>query len=235
MKKKGRIYLLPSPLGEEGLQALPEYGRAIMRDLTFFVAERAKTTRALLKAIDYPRPIQEAHIEELNKRTRLEGVAPLLAPVRKGHDLGMISEAGCPGIADPGARLVEAAHREGIQVVPVVGPSSILLALMGSGLSGQQFCFHGYLSPKRPQLGKDLKRLEQQASRFKQTQIFMETPYRNMAVLEEAVKNLSPSTRFAVAADLTLPTEYIFTQTIAEWKKKPLPDLHKRPAIFLIG
>jgi 16S rRNA (cytidine1402-2'-O)-methyltransferase len=233
--KKGKLYLIPSPLGEEGLAGIPEHTLSVLHALKHLVAERAKTTRRLLKSSGFSGSLQEVRIEELNKRTEDQDIRLLLEPARQGQDMGMISEAGCPGVADPGARLVEAAHREGIRVVPLVGPSSILLALMGSGLSGQQFCFHGYLSPKRPQLGKDLKRLEQLARRFKQTQIFMETPYRNMAVLEEAIKNLSPSTRFAVAADLTLPTEYVHTQTIAEWKKKDLPELHKRPAIFLIG
>ena len=138
-------------------------------------------------------------------------------------------------MADPGAEIVKMAHEKGIKVIPLVGPSSILLALMASGMNGQSFAFHGYLSPKKPELGRELKRLEQMAQRYKQTQIFIETPYRNKGVIEEAMKSLSPKTQFCVAADLSLGSEFIFSKKIKKWKKAELPDLHKRPAIFLIG
>ena len=146
-----------------------------------------------------------------------------------------MSEAGCPGVADPGALVVEWAHKNGFVVAPLVGPSSILLALMGSGFNGQSFQFHGYLSAKKGEIGRDLKRLEDIARNKKQAQIFIETPYRNMALIESAFANLQSATRFCIAADLTTPPQYIVTKTIAEWKKTELPDLHKKPAIFLLG
>ncbi len=230
----GRLLLLPAPLGENSLHTIPEYAINAMHQLKYFIAERAKTTRHFLKATQLPIPIQELNITELNKRTDPSEIPLLLAPALEGHDIGLLSEAGCPAVADPGAKLVGTAHKKGIEVVPFVGPSSILLALMASGLNGQQFCFNGYLSPKRPLLAKDLKRLETKSQKNGQTQIFMETPYRNNALLEEATKALNTSTLFCVAADITLPTQFIKTQTIEQWRKKPLPDLHKRPAIFLL-
>lgn len=231
----GKLFLLPAPLGSESLHTIPDYALSIMHQLRFFVAERARTTRRYLKASGYPLPLPVAHIEELNKDTPDEAVPGLLKPAMEGNDIGLMSEAGCPGIADPGARLVEAAHRAGLEVIPLVGPSSIFLALMASGMGGQHFAFHGYLSPKRPLLAKDLKRLEQLARSTGSTQIFMETPYRNQAVLEEAILNLAGNTRFALATDLTLPSQFIRSQPINHWKKGTLPNLHKRPTIFLIA
>ena len=146
----------------------------------------------------------------------------------------MLSEAGCPGVADPGAEIAKLAHEKGIEVIPLVGPSSILLALMASGMNGQSFVFHGYLSPKKELIGKDLKRLEQMAQKHKQTQLFIETPYRNRQLVEQAFKSLSSKTRFCIAMDLTLPNQYVVTKTIGEWRKTKLPELHKRPAVFLL-
>jgi len=146
-----------------------------------------------------------------------------------------LSEAGCPGIADPGAEVVRRAHALGIQVVPLAGPSSIVLALMASGMNGQSFCFHGYLSAKRPELERDLKRLEQTALRLHQTQLFIEAPYRNGQVIETALKTLGSGTLFGIACDLTLPEQYVRCLPVSEWHKTPPPDLHKRPAVFLIG
>lgn len=217
------------------MHTLPEYLHPIIHRLDTFVAERAKTARHFIKASGMPRPISELHISELNKRTEQHEIANMLQPIVEGKDIGLMSEAGCPGVADPGAELVKIAHERGIQVVPLVGPSSILLALMASGMNGQSFSFHGYLSPKRPELGKDLKRLEQLAHRHKQTQLFIETPYRNTNVVEEALKHLAGHTRLGIAADITLASEYIKVATIKDWKKGALPDLHKRPAIFMIA
>ncbi len=157
----------------------------------------------------------------------------LLKPALDGHDLGILSEAGCPGIADPGAKLVELAHRRGVEVVPLVGPSSILLALMASGMNGQSFAFHGYLSAKSP--ADDLKRLEQLAVKRRQTQVFIETPYRNKAIIEQVLRVLQPGTRFCIAADLTLATQFVQTKTIGEWRKAPPMGLDKRPVVFLVG
>ncbi len=234
MAKKGKLFLIPSPLGEQAEAALPAYVISILHRLDYFIAERAKTARHFIKATDPVKPFDALTFYELNKRTPPETIPSFLEPAERGFDIGLLSEAGCPGVADPGARVVQVAHQRGLQVVPLVGPSSILLALMASGLNGQNFCFHGYLAPQKNQLGRDLKKLEQWSARAHQTQIFIETPYRNEQVLDQALKNLNPSTFFCVAADLTLPTEYIATYTIADWKKIKPPKLHKRPAVFLL-
>lgn len=235
MQKTGKLYLIPSPLGPGGLHALPQHLLSILHGLEYLVAERAKTARAFLKQSGTPKPISAYRIEELNEHTPVGELAALFAPVLQGHDMGVLSEAGCPGIADPGAKLVEIAHLHGAEVVPLVGPSSILLALMAAGLDGQRFAFHGYLAPKTPDMAKDLKRLEALSGNRGGTQVFMETPYRNKAVVEQALLVLLPTTRFCIAADLTLPTQFVRTLPIAAWRKLPPPDLQKRPTIFLIG
>ena len=170
----------------------------------------------------------------MNKFTDPNEWESFLNPAKEGHDIGLLSEAGCPGIADPGAVIVEIAHRIGIEVHPLVGPSSILLALMGAGMNGQNFCFHGYLSPKKELLPKELKRLEQLSTKNKQTQIFIETPYRNNQLIETALKVLNANTRFCIAVDLTTDKAFIQTKKINLWKKGKRPDFHKRPAIFLL-
>lgn len=231
--KKGKLYLIPSPLGEDALHTIPAHTIGILHHLTCLVAERAKTARHFIKKTNPPKPIGEYQITELNEHTPDQEILVLLQPALEGHDLGVLSEAGCPGVADPGAKLVSMAHRHGVEVVPLTGPSSILLALMASGMSGQQFCFHGYLPPKANDLAKDLKRLELLSEKHRQTQIFIETPYRNKNVVEQALLALQPDTLFCIAADLTLPTQFVQTKPIAAWQKTPPPDLHKRPAIFL--
>ena len=197
--------------------------------------ERAKTGRRFLRQTDYPGAIQDLTIFELDKHDAQKGMQEMLQPALKGEDIGLMSEAGCPGVADPGALIVAKAHQLGIAVKPLVGPSSILLALMASGMNGQQFRFHGYLSPKRPQLIQDLKRLEQRIGKHGETQIFIETPYRNRNIVEEALEHLAESTYFCIAVDLTLPTEWVFAAPIKTWKNREIPDLHKRPALFLLG
>ncbi len=235
MKQKGKLYLIPTPLGDDVLPTIPQYVVDILQQLDFFIAERAKTARHFIKTTKPVKAFADLHFSELNKRTTLEEINQMLRPAEQGNDMGLLSEAGCPGVADPGAVIVEMAHQRGIEVVPLVGPSSILLALMGSGMNGQNFSFVGYLSAKKPDLAKDLKRLEQVANKQKQTQIFIETPYRNGQMIETALATLNAKTRFCIAADLTLSTEYILTKRVGEWKKITLPDLHKKPAIFLIG
>lgn len=230
----GTLYMIPTPLGEEGFQAIPADVIDRVARLDFFVAEREKTARRFIKQCAPTKSQQLLHIEELNKRTSLEELPDLLKPLLDGNDLGMLSEAGCPGVADPGAVLVRAAHEKGIQVVPLTGPSSIILALMAGGMNGQSFCFHGYLPAKLPELQQRLKQLEQQAGRFRQTQLFIETPYRNQKLLENILNTLQTHTVLSIAADLTLPSAYIRTQTIGEWRSAELPDLHKRPAVFSI-
>ncbi|MEM9836173.1 MAG: SAM-dependent methyltransferase [Bacteroidota bacterium] len=231
----GKLYLIPTPLGPDGDHVIPEYALEIARRLTVFVLEKGKVGRQVLKQYQISTPLRECRFFELNKFTDAKDIPGFLTPaLEEGLDIGLLSDAGAPGVADPGAEVVMAAHRKGIEVVPLVGPSSILLALMACGMNGQRFTFHGYLSPKRPQLAKDLKRLERDSQQRKETQLFIEAPYRNMAVLETALGCLSTSTMLCVATDLTLTTQYIKTQTVARWRKQPLPDLHKRPTIFLV-
>ena len=230
----GKLYLIPTPLGEDGLHALPGYWLPVLHRLDYFIAERAKTARRFIKSTAPERPISVLHFEELNKRTAESDIDGFLQPLLDGHDVGLLSEAGCPGVADPGSAVVARAHRLDIEVVPLVGPSSILLALMASGMNGQGFSFVGYLPPKQPMLGKELQRLEAVARRHRSTQIFIETPYRNRTLVEHLLRTLAPQTRLCIAADLTLPTEYIRTRSIADWSTQPPPDLHKRPAIFLL-
>lgn len=235
MKKNGKLYLIPSPLGENSLHAIPTYVVDLIHKIEYVVAERAKTARHFIKSTDTPRPMPTYQVSELNLRTPQSELDEMLQPVFEGKDVGMMSEAGCPGVADPGAKLVALAHRIGVEVVPMVGPSSILLALMASGMNGQNFRFLGYLPAKVEALASSLKKIELRAKKENQTQLFIEAPYRNRQVIEQALKVLSPETMFCIAADLTLETEFIASKKISAWKKEQVPDLHKRPAIFLIG
>jgi 16S rRNA (cytidine1402-2'-O)-methyltransferase len=235
MTSFGKLYLIPVPLGENAMHTLPAYLHPIVRDLDTFVVEKAKTARHFLKNIQEMPPIQTLTIAELNDQTPRAEVVELLKPLLAGKNVGLMSEAGCPAVADPGAWLVEAAHQKGIEVVPLVGPSSILLAIMGSGMNGQSFTFHGYIANKQPDLERDLKRLEQNARKLNQSQIFIETPYRNKALIDNALRFLQADIRLCIAADLTLPTQYIVTKTISAWRTNPPPDLHKRATVFIIG
>ena len=231
---KGKLFLIPTELGEGATHPIPIYVVEKIHDLRFFIAERAKTARHFIKSTKPPYPISDLTVMELNKRVDTQEKKSFLKPLLEGKDVGLVSEAGCPGIADPGAEIVKMAHERGIEVHPLVGPSSILLALMGSGMNGQSFAFQGYLSAKKPQLSSDLKKMEQLSAKHRQTQIFIETPYRNNGFVETALSALSPNTRFCIACDLTLSSQYIVTKTIANWRKSELPDLHKRPTVFLI-
>lgn len=232
--QKGKLYLIPAPLGENAVHTIPPYVISILHELNFFIAERAKTARHFIKETNPVKPFAELVFSELNKHTDPAALKSMLQAALRGQDVGLLSEAGCPGVADPGARIVQLAHELGIEVVPLVGPSSILLALMASGMNGQSFAFQGYLPAKRPDLARELKQLEQVSGRLHQTQIMIETPYRNQAFIETALENLRPDTLLGIATDLTLPTQYVCTRTINAWKQQALPDLHKRPTIFLI-
>nr|WP_308447343.1 SAM-dependent methyltransferase [Parachitinimonas caeni] len=213
---------------------LPEDVRLIANRLNHWVVENAKTARRILKAYDPDRVIAEIEMATLNEHTQEAELRPLLAPLLAGKDVGLISEAGCPGVADPGAQLVRLAHEQNIRVIPLVGPSSILLALMASGASGQRFRFHGYLPTDAQTRSSRLKELEGDSRRHQETQLFIETPYRNMALLDALLNTCRPDTLLAVACDLTTPTEQIISRTIASWKKQEKPELGKRPALFLI-
>ena len=234
---QGKLYLIPTPLVEpfeDHLHTIPAYVIDIIHGLDTFIAERAKTARHFIKATKQPIPLPNLTVFELDDKGQFADYQELSEILNAGKSVGVLSEAGCPGVADPGAAVVAWAHRQNIEVVPLVGPSSILLALMASGMNGQSFVFHGYVSAKREDLGKDLKKLEETAKRLQQTQIFIETPYRNGQMIETAFKVLQPNTRFGIAADLTGTPQYIAVKTIAEWKKAKLPELHKHPVVFLI-
>ncbi len=230
----GTLYLIPTTLGESALAAvIPQDVQQRVRTLEYFVAENPKTARAYLKQVGMARPLQELHIATLDEHTAEAAIAGLAAPLRAGHDLGVMSEAGCPGIADPGAKLVLYAQRQGMRVVPLVGPSSILLALMASGLEGQRFTFHGYLPVADAERLKALRDLEKQSRRLKQTQIFIETPYRNGRLVQSILDICAADTLLCIAAEVSLATEDIRTMTVAQWKKAP-PRLERRPSLFLL-
>lgn len=231
----GALYLIPTPLGDGIIEPLPTYMIQQVHQIDVFIVERGKTARQFLKQIKTPIPLQEMTFFELNKRTDPSAIESFLVPaLKEGKNIGLLSEAGCPGVADPGAVVVKMAHQKGVKVVPFVGPSSILLALMASGMNGQQFAFHGYLPIKSPDRKKALKDLERESAKRNQTQIFIETPYRNDGFVEDALSVLQSSTLFGIATDITLPSEYICTHNVQKWKKVDIPKLHKRPTIFLL-
>ena len=225
------LYAIPTPLGAAPERSLPASVLAQVKALRDFVAENAKSARAFLSAAG-AKP-REVSIAELNEHSDLSTVQDLLQPLREGRDLGLVSEAGCPAIADPGAALVEAAQREGLRVVPLVGPSSITLALMASGLEGQRFAFCGYLPRDAAERKRRLKALERRSREERETEIFIETPYRNEAMLAALLETCEPQTRLCIAADLTLPSESVKTRSIAEWRRAGAP-LGRRPAVFLL-
>lgn len=222
------LYAIPTPLGASPEEALPAPALHQIRNIKDFAVENAKSARAFLGAVGMPCPIQELSIQLLD-----DGAADLLKPLREGRALGLLSEAGCPAIADPGAALVEAAHREGFRVVPLVGPSSIVLALMASGLEGQRFAFCGYLPREDSQRKQRIRELEGRSRQEKQTEIFIETPYRNEALLAALLSTCNPRTLLCVAADLTLPGESVTTRTVAQWRRAKAA-IGRRPAVFLI-
>lgn len=220
------LYAIPTPLGATPAEALPAPALDTVRTLKDFVVENAKSARAFLGAVGLP-------VRELNIRTIDADLASLLQPLREGRPLGLLSEAGCPAIADPGAALVEAAHREGFRVLPLVGPSSITLALMASGLEGQRFAFCGYLPREPAERARRIRALEGRSRKEKETQIFIETPYRSDALLAALLESCRVTTKLCVAADLTLPSETIATRSVAEWRRAK-PVLGRRPAVFLL-
>ena len=228
------LYLIPTSLGETDLdRILPAYNNEIVNRLDFFIVEDVRTARRFLKKINPATDIDSKTFYVLNQHTRPEEIAGFLKPLSEGREVGVISEAGCPAIADPGADVVAIAQEKGFKVVPLVGPSSILLALMASGFNGQSFAFNGYLPVQPADRTKAIKRLENRAHNEKQSQIFIETPYRNMKMLQDIISVCQPSTRLCIAADITLETEFIHTKTVNDWKKQ-LPDLNKRPCIFIL-
>lgn len=245
----GTLFLIPNTLGSTPFETsdplawlIPQQVQALTARLDYFIGENAKSTRAHLKAIAarFPleKPLQEIRISELNVNTEAAALPALLAPLLDGKDAGLISEAGVPAVADPGANLVRLAHRHGITVRPLVGPSSLLLAVMASGLNGQSFAFNGYLPTDAAARAKRVRQLEERSRSERQTQLFIETPYRNAALLEALVSHCHPRTLVSVACDLTLESETVQTRSASEWKAEiaggKAPDLHKRPTVFLI-
>lgn len=233
--EKGKIYLIPTTLGENAQieYSIPTFVSEIVNSIEHYVVENEKTARHYLKKLKIQRPLQELHLYPLNKFTPIEDIPGYLKPAHEGKSIGLISEAGCPGIADPGADIVKLAHEQGIKVVPLVGPSSILLALIASGLNGQNFAFHGYLPIEARERVKKIKELELYSRQHNQTQIFIETPYRNDKLFADIIASCNNETLLCLATDITLRTEQISTHPVIFWKKKK-PVLNKRPAVFLI-
>lgn len=231
---KGKLYLIPTTLGESNAEeVLPVLVKRVIEVVDHYIVENEKTARKSIKAV-YPEKVQSALIlSTLNKHTDVSEHNEMLKPCLDGINIGLMSEAGCPGVADPGAAIVKLAHEKGIQVVPLVGPSSILLAMMASGMNGQSFAFNGYLPIDKSEKKSALKNYEKLSQDKNQSQLFIETPYRNNKLMEDLLQTLHPNTHLCIAADITLPTEYIKTFRANDWKKVKI-DLHNRPTIFII-
>ena len=238
MAEKGILYMIPCPISDstEVFDVLPEANRRIMDSLDYFIVENVRSARRFLSKARVSRRIEDLEFVELNEHT-IAGAAveAMVKPIEAGRSAGVISEAGVPGVADPGALVVEACHKRGIKVVPLVGPSSILLAMMASGLNGQSFAFVGYLPVKPPERAKALKSLERRAHVERQSQIFIEAPYRNVKLAEQILAVCGADTRLTIACDITSPEQIIVTRSVAQWRKCGLPDIAKRPTIFIIG
>lgn len=231
---KGKLYLIPTTLGEnEPLEVMPYSVRTVIERIDHYVVENEKSARRFIKKITPKKPQPSLVLMKLDKYADELETRTYLDVCEEGISVGLLSEAGVPAVADPGATIVKLAHEKGIQVVPLVGPSSILLALMASGMNGQNFAFNGYLPIDKVDRKKAIKELERLSKEKNQSQIFIETPYRNEKMFTDLKSTLTPGTRLCIAADITLPEEYIKTYTVAEWKQQQ-PDLHKRPAIFII-
>jgi 16S rRNA (cytidine1402-2'-O)-methyltransferase len=231
----GTLYLIPVTLGDDMVQhVIPDYVLNVARNLETFVVESEKSARHFLSNIKTLKPVRELNLHLLNEHTDMKVLPDLLAPLLAGHNVGLMSDAGCPAVADPGAQLVQLAHKKGIRVVPMVGPSSILLSLMASGLNGQQFAFLGYLPVEKSQRNQKLKEIEKRSASHKETQLFIETPYRNQAMLDAILQTCHAQTQLCIACDVSLDSEMIVTKSIASWKSSAPIDIHKRPCLFLM-
>lgn len=230
--KSGKLYLIPNVISDGSEHAvIPVHVKEVISDLKFFLVENVRTTRRYISSLRLGMVINDLKFDVLDKNTPIEQIPVLMQPILQGEDIGIISESGCPGIADPGSVAVAYAHRKNIQVIPLVGPSSILMALMASGFNGQSFVFHGYLPIDKSKKKEKLKSMEQAAIKMEQTQVFMDTPYRNQQLLEDIIATCKPNTLLSIAKDITGKNEMISTRTIAEWKRHP-PSMHKIPVIF---
>ena len=232
------LYLIPTPISDESAldAVLPPHNMEIINALDYFIVENTRSARRFLSKVGYSRRIDDAEFVELNEHTtNMAEVDKMVAPIIAGRSAGVISEAGVPAVADPGQAVVALCHSHNIRIVPLVGPSSILMAVMASGLSGQSFAFNGYLPVKEPDCGRAIKRLESRAISEHQSQVVIEAPYRNIRLAEAILRHCQPETRLAIACDISSPTEYIKMQSVAEWRRTQLPDIQKRPTIFIIG
>ena len=235
---KGTLYLIPCPIDPEGSvdAVLPAANRDVIASLDYFIVENVRSARRFLAKCGLTEQIDRSEFRELNEHTvAAADIEALVKPLAEGRSAGVISEAGVPAVADPGAAVVALCHRKGIRVVPLVGPSSIIMAVMASGLNGQSFAFNGYLPDKTPERVKAIRLFERRAVTEHQTQVFIETPYRNLKLWEQLMQTCAPTTMLTVAADITAADEYIATRTVGEWRKCGVPDIGRRPAIFAIG
>lgn len=232
MSTKAKIYLIPIPIAEDALQTLPEQIRTTTLEVTHYFVENIRTARRFLKSVHKEIVIDDLHFSEIDKREGPD-LSTLSQWVKEGQTIGIMSESGCPGIADPGAIIINRAHEMNVPIYPLTGPNSIVLSLMASGMNGQSFAFNGYLPVKNPERSKQIKHFEQRSKSEHQTQIFIETPYRNNQLLEDLLKNCAPNTQLCLAQDISGADEYIKTKTIKDWRKQK-PELKKLPAVFLL-
>jgi 16S rRNA (cytidine1402-2'-O)-methyltransferase len=231
----GTLYFIPVTMGADNInQVLPPDVVRLAQTLDEFIVENEKTARHFLGVIQHPKPIREISLKTLDKRTEDKALSALLSSLIAGQSVGLMSEAGCPGVADPGARLASLAHKKGIRVAPLVGPSSVLLSLMASGLNGQRFTFLGYLPAEKTARIQQIKAIEQRAKTHNETQIFIETPFRNQHMLDDILSHCESETELCIACNISLPDELIVTKRIRAWKQATLPDLHKKPTVFLL-
>ncbi|MFI3316189.1 MAG: SAM-dependent methyltransferase [Rikenellaceae bacterium] len=234
----GILYLIPCPIAEDGnvWETIPAANKTVIDSLDYFIVENTRSARRFLSKCKVANPIDSLEFVELNEHSH-SGVEieKMVDPIAAGRSAGVISEAGVPGVADPGALVVEVCHRRGIKVVPLVGPSSIIMAVMASGLNGQSFAFNGYLPIKPAERGKAIRNFERRAQQEGQSQLFIEAPYRNVKLVEQLLGTLSPKTKLTIAMDITSPEEFILTQEVEKWRRAKLPELNRRPAIFIIG
>lgn len=234
MKPTGKLYLIPTTLGDsDPMDVLPQTVKRAIGFIDDYIVENEKTARKFIKSVDPEKVQATLRLNALNKHTEVSEHSKMIQPCLEGKNIGLMSEAGCPGVADPGAVIVKLAHEKGIQVIPLVGPSSILLAMMSSGMNGQSFAFNGYLPIDKGEKKSALKNFEKLSADKNQSQLFIETPYRNNKLLEDILQSLQPNTHLCIATDITLPTEYIKTMRVQDWKKAKI-DLHNRPTIFII-
>jgi 16S rRNA (cytidine1402-2'-O)-methyltransferase len=234
-REKGSLYLIPVPIDQNSKEpVLLEKHQKIVRDLDYFIVENEKTARFYLSAFSLSKPIHQLNFEVLDKSLGQEEIKNFLVPLLKGFSVGLLSESGCPAVADPGAKIVALAHQNNIKVIPMTGPSSILLALMASGLNGQQFKFHGYLPSDKDERIKKIISIENESKKNNETQIFIETPYRNQHVFNDLIKTLKEQTKLCIGLDLTSDNEFILTKNIKDWKKEITKDLKNKPCIFLL-